>query len=128
MDFTETPELQAFRAKVRSWLRENLPSGWGSPAKSGPRTAAERVAFAKQWQRKLYDGGWAGISWPVEYGGTGASITEQMIYGEEYARAWSPDLIMLGVGTALTGPVLMACGKPWQKERFIAKILKGEEI
>jgi len=128
MDFTESPELLAFREKVRTWLDENLPPGWGSPGHSGPRTAADRVAFAKQWQAKLHEGGWAGISWPVEYGGTGASITEQMIYGEEYARAWAPDLIMLGVGMALTGPVLMACGKPWQKERFIEKILGGDEI
>jgi len=128
VDFTETPEIRAFRERVRAWLQENLPEGWGSPGHRGPRTAGERVAFAKWWQRKLYDGGWAGISWPREFGGTGATMTEQMIYGEEYARAWAPDLIMLGVGTALTGPVLMACGKPWQQERFIANILKGEEI
>ncbi|MFQ5417184.1 MAG: acyl-CoA dehydrogenase family protein [Myxococcota bacterium] len=128
MDFTETPELAAFRLKVRRWFEENLPEGWGTEGVDGPRTAGERVAFAKQWQKRLYDGGWAGISWPREYGGTGASITEQMIYGEEYARAWAPDLIMLGVGMALTGPVLMSCGKPWQKERFISKILTAEEI
>jgi len=128
MDFTETPELRAFRMQVRRWLRENLPEGWGEAGYDGPRTAAERVAFAKQWQRKLYDGGWAGISWPAEYGGTGASITEQMIYSEEYARAWGPDLIMLGVGIGLTGPVLMSCGKPWQKQRFIPKLLTAEEI
>jgi alkylation response protein AidB-like acyl-CoA dehydrogenase len=128
MDFTESPEITAYRRRVRRWLRENLPEGWGRGGYDGPRTAAERVTFAKQWQRRLHEGGWAGISWPVEYGGTGASITEQMIYGEEYARAWGPDLIMLGVGLALTGPVLMHCGTPWQKERFISKILTAEEI
>jgi len=128
MDFTETPELRAFREKVRTWLRENLPEGWGTPGYAGPSDAADRVAFARQWQRKLHEGGWAGISWPVEYGGTDASIVEQMIYGEEYARAWGPDLIMLGVGMGLTGPVLMARGAQWQKQRFISKILSGEEI
>ena len=128
MDFTEPPELVAFRLKVRNWLKQNLPEGWGTDGYSGPRTAAERVEFARWWQRKLYDGGWAGVSWPVEYGGTGASMTEQMIYNEEYAHAWSPDLIMLGVGTGLTGPVLQSCGTPWQKQRFIEKILTGEEI
>jgi len=128
MDFTETPELREFRMKVRTWLQQNLPEGWGEAGYDGPRTAAERVAFAKEWQRKLYDGGWAGISWPEEYGGTGASITEQMIYSEEYARAWGPDLIMLGVGIGLTGPLLMSCGKPWQKQRFIPKVLTAEEI
>jgi alkylation response protein AidB-like acyl-CoA dehydrogenase len=128
MDFTETPELAAFRLKVRKWLAENLPEGSGTPGATGPRTAADRVAFAKKWQRTLYEGGWAGLSWPKEYGGTDASIIEQMIYGEEYARAWGPDLIMLGVGMALTGPVVMACGKPWQKERFVKPILTGDEI
>jgi len=128
MDFNETPELAAFRAKVRKWLEQNLPEGWGTAGYRGPTSASERVEFAKWWQGKLYEGGWAGVSWPKEYGGTGASITEQMIYSEEYARVWGPDLIMLGVGIGLTGPVLQACGKPWQKQRFIEKILTGEEI
>ena len=66
MDFTEPPKLLAFRERVRTWLDENLPPGWGSPGYDGPRTAADRVAFAKQWQGKLHEGGWAGISWPVE--------------------------------------------------------------
>jgi alkylation response protein AidB-like acyl-CoA dehydrogenase len=128
VNFTEPPELQAFRMRIRTWLAENLPEGWGTPGYDGPSDAGERVAFAKQWQRRLFDGGWAGVSWPVEYGGMGASIIEQMVYGEEYARAWGPDLIMLGVGMGLTGPVLMSRGKPWQKQRFIPKILDGDEI
>ncbi len=127
MDFRETPAQQAFRAEVRSWLAENLPPGSGA-LRRGPSTAAESVAAARQWQRRLYEDGWAGLAWPVEYGGRGASILEQLIWGEEYARAWAPNLTSLSVGPTLTGPVLIQKGRPWQKDRFLKKILSGEEI
>ncbi len=128
MDFRETPEQNAFRLEVRRWLQENLPDGWGTPAFQAPRTDAEKFAFAKSWQRKLYDGGWAGFAWPSEFGGRGAGILQQLIWGEEYARAWAPDLISISVGITLTGPVLMQRGEPWQQERFLQKILSGEEV
>jgi len=128
MDFRDGPELHAFRMEVRSWLQENLPPGFGTPGYRGPEDPEERIRFARAWQRKLYDGGWAGLAWPAEYGGRGAGIMEQLVYGEEYARAWGPDLIMISVGTSLVGPVLIAKGKPWQRERFLEKILTGEEV
>jgi len=128
VDFRESPELRAFRLEVRQWLKENLPPGWGTPAYRGPGTCAERVAFVRDWQRRLQEGGWAGLSWPREYGGRGASILEQLVYGEEYSRAWAPDLITLSVGTSLVGPVLIQWGTPAQKERFVSKILTGEEL
>jgi alkylation response protein AidB-like acyl-CoA dehydrogenase len=128
MDFRESPQQQAFRAELRGWLAENLPPGWGGAGRRGPTTAAGSVAFARQWQRRLYQGGWAGLAWPVEYGGRGASILEQLIWGEEYARAWAPNLISISVGPSLTGPVLIQKGQAWQKDRFLKKILTGEEI
>jgi alkylation response protein AidB-like acyl-CoA dehydrogenase len=128
MDFRETPEQQRFRAEVRSWLAENLPPGWGSAGYRGARTAEESMAFAKRWQRRLYEGGWAGLHWPEAYGGRGASIIEQLIWSEEYARAWAPNLIAISVGPSLTGPVLMQKGKAWQKDRFLKNILTGEEV
>ncbi len=128
MDFSDSPEQRRFRLEVRSWLEKNRPPGWGTPGYRGPDDAKERVAFARSWQRKLYQGGWAGLSWPKEFGGRGAGIMEQLIYGEEYARAWAPDLIVLSVGPSLVGPVLIAKGKPWQRERFLSKILSGEEL
>jgi alkylation response protein AidB-like acyl-CoA dehydrogenase len=128
MDFRETPEQNAFRLEVREWLEENLPDGWGTPAFQVPDTDAEKFAFAKRWQRKLYDGGWAGLAWPKEHGGRGAGILEQLIWSEEYARAWAPDLISISVGTDLTGPVLMQRGEAWQQERFLENILSGEEV
>jgi alkylation response protein AidB-like acyl-CoA dehydrogenase len=127
VDFRESDEHAAFRHSVRGWLNANLPENW-SATQQGPRTGTEHVAFAKQWQRKLFEGGWAGLSWPVEHGGRAAGVMEQIIYSEEYARAWAPNLISISVGQSLTGPVLIGCGKPWQRERFLEKILTGEEV
>ncbi|GIW41994.1 MAG: putative acyl-CoA dehydrogenase FadE17 [Candidatus Binatia bacterium] len=128
MNLTPTPEEERFRAEIRAWLEANLPPGWGTPAYRPPATAEEAVAFARWWQRKLYDGGWAGLTWPREYGGRGASIIEQLIYNEEYARVRAPDILNLRIGLSLVGPTLIACGSEWQKERFLPKILTGEEI
>jgi alkylation response protein AidB-like acyl-CoA dehydrogenase len=128
MDLNPTPEEERFRAEVRSWLEANLPAGWGTPAYEQPETAATQVAFAKSWQRRLYDGGWAGITWPKDYGGRGASVIEQLIYNEEYARVRAPDILALKIALSLVGPTLIACGAPWQKERFLPKILRGDEI
>ena len=128
MDLRDTPEEARFRAEARTWLRANLPEGWGTPAFAMPRSAAERVAFGKAWQRRLYEGGWAGLDWPAEYGGRGASVIESLIWGEEYARAWAPDLTSLSVGTSLTGPTIIHHGTDWQKRRFLAPILRGEEV
>ena len=128
MDFRESPEHARFRLEVRRWLAKNLPPGWGTPGYRGPDTAAERMRFTRWWQGRLFEGGWSGLAWPKAYGGRELGILEQMIWGEEYARAWAPDLISLGVGISLTGPVLIAKGKAWQREAFLRKILTGEHI
>lgn len=128
MDLRDSPEEARFRDEIRSWLRENLPDGWGTPAHREPETGEERVAFGRAWQRKLHDGGWAGLSWPREFGGRGAGVIQSMIYGQEYARASGPNLIQLAVGTALVGPTLIHHGTDAQKERFLQPILKGDEV
>jgi alkylation response protein AidB-like acyl-CoA dehydrogenase len=128
VDFRESPEQQRFRLTVRDWLAKNLPAGWGTPGYRGPETAAERMRFTRWWQGKLFEGGWAGLAWPRTYGGRELGLLEQTIWSEEYARAWGPDLISLGVGISLTGPVLIAKGKDWQRQAFLRKILTGEHI
>ncbi|MBI1815751.1 MAG: acyl-CoA dehydrogenase family protein [Deltaproteobacteria bacterium] len=128
MDLNPTSEEEHFRATVRDWLAANLPAGWGTSAYCQPETPAEQVAFARTWQGKLRDGGWAGITWPTEYGGRGASVIEQLIYNEEYARLRAPDILALKIGLSLVGPTLIHCGAPWQKERFLPRILAGDEI
>jgi len=128
MDLKLTAEEERFRDDVRGWLETHLPEHWGTPAYRAPTTAAEQVAFAKWWQRTLHDGGWAGITWPREYGGRGAGVVEQLIYNEEYARVRAPDILNLKIGLSLVGPTIMTCGTPAQKARFLPRILKGEEI
>ncbi|HYD49477.1 MAG TPA: acyl-CoA dehydrogenase family protein [Terriglobales bacterium] len=128
MDFQPTPEELAFRSAIRAWLENNLPAGWGTPSFAEPATPAEQVAFAKQWQRQLYDGGWAGITWPREYGGRGASVVEQLIYNEEYARLRAPDILALKIALSLVGPTIISSGTVEQKQRFLPAILRGDEI
>jgi len=128
MDLNPTPEEERFRATVRTWLAVNLPAGWGTPAYQAPGTAEEQVAFARVWQRRLYDGGWAGITWPREYGGRGASIIEQLLYNEEYARLQAPDILSLKIGLSLVGPTIMTCGTPEQQAQHLPNILNGQEI
>ncbi len=128
MDFRLTREETAFRDTVRAWLAASLPAGWGTPAFATPRAMEDKIAFAKRWQRTLYDGGWAGLSWPRELGGRAATLVEQLIFSEEYAAARAPDLIDIGVGPALAGPTIIHCGTEEQQRRFLRPILTGEEI
>ena len=106
MDLRDTPEQAAFRREVRTWLERNLPEGWREGKVREPEDAAERVAFLKRWQRKLFEGGWAGLNWPKEYGGRAIGTIEYLIWAEEYTRLEAPNMINLSVGTALVGTCL----------------------
>jgi len=83
MDLHLTPVEARFRDELRAWLTDNVPKDW---AERREEPLEKRFDFLKQWQRRLYDGGWAGISWPREYGGRGATLMEQAIFWEEMAR------------------------------------------
>jgi len=128
MEFRLSSAEEAFRAEVRAWLQANLPPGWGTPAYREPRSGAEQIAASKAWQATLHDGGWAGITWPRQYGGRGATLVEQLIFNEECAAANAPDSINLAVALGLVGPTLMACGTPEQQARFLPRILRGDDI
>ncbi|MGH7789985.1 MAG: acyl-CoA dehydrogenase family protein, partial [Candidatus Binatia bacterium] len=128
MDFRPSADEAAFRATVRDWLGATLPPGWGTPAYRAPDTAAEKIQASKAWQATLQRGGWAGITWPREYGGRGASLVEQLIFNEECAAADAPDSINLAVALGLVGPTLMACGTDAQRTRFLPRILGGDDI
>jgi alkylation response protein AidB-like acyl-CoA dehydrogenase len=121
MDLTFNEREAAFREELRRWLADNPP---------GPEPEedeAERFAWAVGWQRRLADGGWAGVHWPVEYGGRGATITESAIFFEELARSGAP-LPANVLGLLLAGPTIMSWGTEEQKERFLPPILTAEEI
>jgi len=121
MNFSYTPEEQAFRAELRAWLAANVPR---QPL---PDTLEAEAAYLTAWQRRLYDGGWAAVHWPREYGGRGASLTETAIFQEEMARARAPQM-MNRVGINNVGPTLIAHGSEAQRRRYLAKILSCEEI
>src|SRR6185369_10714601 len=116
MDLSYTPEEEAFRARVRKWLEDNIP-------KDTPRT----LESMRAWQRKLHEGGLLGAAWPKEYGGAGLSEMEQAILTEEMARARAPQPVDQ-MAIWWVGPAIMRYGTEEQKKRFIPKILTCEEI
>jgi alkylation response protein AidB-like acyl-CoA dehydrogenase len=120
MDLTLTPEEEAFRDEVRDWLRENHPG-------DEPEGEEAKFEFRRAWQRKMHDAGWAGISWPKEYGGRGATLVEQAIFSEEMARSKAPSPANV-LGLVMGGPVVIAHGSEDQKERFLEPILSAAEI
>jgi alkylation response protein AidB-like acyl-CoA dehydrogenase len=120
MDLSYSADEERFRAELRQWLRRNPPG-------PEPEAMDEWVAYGKAWQRKLYEAGWCGITWPKEYGGRGATLIEQTIFQEEMARAKTPMLINLA-GLTMGGPVLIAHGTDEQKRRHLKTILAADEI
>jgi len=123
MDLTFNGRETAFREELRGWLAENQP-GPEPPADAGEDAHYTR---RRDWQRHMYEAGWAAPSWPTEYGGRGASLTESAIYFEELGRARVPMAANV-LGLLLGGPTLMVWGTPEQKERHLAPILSAEEI
>ena len=94
------------------------------PTEVGPALRARDLA----WQRSLYEAGYAGISWPREYGGRGLSLAQQMIWYEETARRGISHVNSLFVGLSHAGPTLIACGTDEQKARWLPPILRGETV
>src|SRR5215469_1907090 len=119
MDLSYSEKEEAFREKVREFLRTNLPPGWGSNSSIG-RSGAAEVEFLRDWQRKLYDHGLLGLEWPREFGGQDASLVQSAIFGEEQARAHAPHPLNV-VGLFLTGPTILAHGTEEQKRRHLRK-------
>ncbi|MDB5471524.1 MAG: acyl-CoA dehydrogenase [Caulobacter sp.] len=120
MNLDFTAEDEAFRAEARAWLNDNVPRG------PRPTEGQAMRAFDLAWQRAQYDGGWAGVSWPTEYGGRGLELTQQLIWYEEYARSGAPEAALLFVGMNHAAPTIMARGNEAQKAFHLPKILKGE--
>jgi alkylation response protein AidB-like acyl-CoA dehydrogenase len=121
VDLTLSEAEEAFRDEVRGWLADNHP---GSEPPSGEEAAFD---FRRAWQRQLHEAGWAGLSWPTEYGGRGATLIEQAIFNEEMARAQAPQVANV-LGLAMGGPTVIAHGADEQKHRFLPAILSAEEI
>lgn len=123
MDLDYPPQAEEFRTKIRSWLEEQLPSGWFDDGFA--MTDEEHEAFNRQWPKKLFEGGWICASWPTEYGGKGLSTMESVVLTEEFAEAGAP---MRGdfFGDTLVGPTILQWGTEEQKKEFLPGILRGE--
>ena len=128
MDFTLTPEQLSFRDEVRSWLKKNLPKDWSTKVQAASDVPREEAYdFLRQWQRKMYEAGFVGLTWPKESGGRGLTFMEEMILQEEMALAKAPPVLnILAVGMA--GPTINAYGTEEQKKRYPPKMLSCEEI
>src|SRR3954453_7639980 len=120
MDLTLSSEEEAFRDELRGWLESNHPGREPEGDEAG-------FEFRREWQRKLYDAGWAGLAWPKEYGGRGATLIEQALFNEEIVRAQAPQMANV-LGLAMGGPTVIAHGSEEQKERYLHPILSAEEI
>jgi alkylation response protein AidB-like acyl-CoA dehydrogenase len=120
VDLTLSPSEQQFRDDVRAWIEENHPG-------EEPSGDEEAFEFRRAWQGKLHDAGYAGLSWPKEYGGRGATLIEQAIFGEETVRAKAPSPANV-LGLVMGGPVVIAHGTDEQKQRYLEPILSAEEI
>jgi hypothetical protein len=121
--YSETDEK--FRRELRAWLREAVPAHGPAPARED---WPARRAWDTGWQRKLFDAGYAGLHWPREYGGRDASLSEQLVFHEEYARAKAPYVGVNFVGLLHGGPTLIVEGSPEQKAAHQPRILRGEEV
>ena len=115
-------EDKLFREQARAWLNDN------AVRERRPHAGQAMRDFDLAWQRKQYEGGWAGVSWPQEFGGLGLSLTRQLIWHEEYARADAPDNHLCFVALNHAGPTIIARGTEAQKRHHLPMILRGDVI
>jgi alkylation response protein AidB-like acyl-CoA dehydrogenase len=131
MDFNDTPEEASFRAEARAWLDANAGRLAPGERRESPMGASEGrkglLSRAQAWQRKKADANWACITWPVEYGGRGASSIQNVIFNQEENRYQVPPN-MFTIGQGMLGPTIMAHGTPEQKQRYLRPMLRADEI
>jgi len=125
MDLNYSPEEEEFRGSVRLWLQENLPKSGlrGQTRSHGDKSTLQKM---REWHRQLYEAGYLALSWPKEYGGQAMDPVRQAIVNEEMVRARAPGAV--GGGIPMLGPTLITWGTAEQKERYLPKVLTGEEI
>src|SRR6516164_7583953 len=122
MDLTESDAERAFRAEARVWLAANKP-----PLPLPPGDTAEGFAVNRAWERTLFEGGWAVVSWPAEYGGRGASLWEWLIFEEEYYAAGLPQRVAQN-GIFLLAPTVFEFGTVEQRDRVLPRMAGVEAL
>jgi alkylation response protein AidB-like acyl-CoA dehydrogenase len=127
VDLNDTPEQAQYRAKVRAWLEQHRDE---APVASGPDAISdeqELIAARRAWQGKLAEAGFAGVTWPKEYGGQGLGPIEQVIVNQEISRVGVPG-ILDAIGVGMLGPTIIAHGTDEQKTRYLGPMLHGDEV
>ncbi len=130
MDFDDTEEEAAFREGVRAWLKENAREREPGQLKTSHSFSDFDEIFVtegKAWQRRIHDGGWAGITWPVEFGGRGGSFVEAMIFRQEESR-FDVASGLFAVGIGMAGPTIIGHGTDEQRRRYLPAMLRGEQV
>jgi acyl-CoA dehydrogenase len=130
MDFNDTPEEAAFRAEAHAWLSANAKPRTPDDSYTGTLQEAETkgaLKWAKEWQKKKADDGWACITWPKEYGGRAATPIQSVIWGQEEGKFKTPPPVF-SIGTGMCGPTILTHGSDAQKAQWIPKLLSGEEV
>ena len=127
MDLRDTPEEAAFRGEVRSWLEANAPGDLAELASPAALRGLDDLTAARAWSARLAAAGYAGLTWPTEYGGGGAPLSYQAIYLEETAAVQAPQHLGV-IGLGMIGPTIIAHGTPEQQARHLAGILSADEI
>jgi alkylation response protein AidB-like acyl-CoA dehydrogenase len=123
MDLSYSKADLEFRARARDWLKKNVPRS------RRPRDSKSVAQFDRDWQHKLFEGGWAGVNWPQKYGGLGLPGLQQVIWYEELARANAPHHHNTTyIGLMHAGPTLIARGTEEQKAFHLRRILTGEAL
>lgn len=115
-----------FRNDVRTWLANAVPAEWAL-ADDAVRTEDETIAVRRQWDRIVYEGGYVGLTWPVELGGRGLGPIEECIFYEEIAAANAPDMLNF-IGFQLAAPAILEYGSEDQRERFVPRIVDGTDL
>jgi len=129
----DTPEEAAFRAEARAWLEANARRRDGESdgvlrqRDHGPEGEAASFERCRAWQRTLFDGGWAGITWPTRFGGRGGTAAQGVIFAEELA-AFDASSGFLASTIDLVGPALLRHGNDAQRERYLRPLLRGDEV
>jgi alkylation response protein AidB-like acyl-CoA dehydrogenase len=124
---TLTAQQDLFREEVRKWLGDHLVGDYLAPGGIGRAASEEGFEVRSRWEKELAQGGWLGLGFPREYGGRGASVTEQIVFAYEYAAAGAPYRLSIQ-GTEMLGPTLVAHGSEAQKRRFLPDILSADVI
>jgi acyl-CoA dehydrogenase len=132
VDFDDTPDEAAFRATAREWLSANAipkgsPEDFSAGHFAGDMSPDEYVKRCRWWQGQLFEGGWAGISWPKAFGGRGGKSIEEAIFGEEQGK-WGVSVGVFAVAFGMVAPTLMQHAREDQQARFLAPMLRGEEL